>query len=190
LSPRKDADRWNKRYSKDHRYSFLAPRPFLIDNQNYLPEKGLALDAAMGLGGNASLLVERGLRVVGVDISAVAAHQAKAHLPSLMAVVADLPHFFLPPDTFDVIINFFYLERDLWPAYRSALRSGGVLVIETLTEDMLKLQPDIDPEYLLRRGELFATFQDMHILDYYEGLTTGREGHQRAAAGLVAQKKQ
>jgi SAM-dependent methyltransferase len=35
------------------------------------------LDIAMGLGGNAAFLLERGLRVVGLDISWVALQRAK-----------------------------------------------------------------------------------------------------------------
>ena len=31
-----------------------------------------------------------------------------------MAVIADLEYFYIPSDTFDVIINFLYLQRDLW----------------------------------------------------------------------------
>ena len=58
-----------------------------------MPAAGLALDIAMGLGGNAGLLIERGMQVVGVDISSVAVQRAKERLPSLMAVRADLTQF-------------------------------------------------------------------------------------------------
>jgi tellurite methyltransferase len=188
LAPIEDAQRWNSRYREQQRYTFEKPRPFLIEHQALLPSAGRALDAAMGLGGNTSLLLQRGLQVVGVDISFVAAHKAKASNPGLMAVVADLTSFSLPDSWFHLIINFFYLERALWDKFKRALRPGGLLVFETLTVEMLEVHPDIDPAYLLMPGELAEAFQDMDILVYREGWS-GSEGHRRATAGMVARTK-
>lgn len=187
--PAEDAQRWNARYREEERYAtFEAPRPFLVEGAGYLPAQGLALDAAMGLGGNAGFLLERGLRVVGVDISEVAVRRARSRRPELMAVLADLTRFYLPPTTFDVILNFFYLQRDLWPSYVAALRPGGLLFIETLTEAMRHRQPDIDPQYLLAAGELEYAFPGLETLRYYEGWTEGSRGHPRPVARLLARK--
>ncbi|RPI29324.1 MAG: class I SAM-dependent methyltransferase [Chloroflexota bacterium] len=184
--PHPDAERWNARYTQEEFKHFEQPRPFLVEQAGFLPSQGLALDAAMGLGGNAGFLLQRGLRVIGVDVSSVAVRRAKQRLPGLMAVVADITSFALPTATFDVILNFFYLERSLWPLYRQALRPGGLLVIETLTVEMLKVQPEIEPVYLLAPGELRAAFADLEILVYREGWVAGRRGHSRAVASLVA----
>jgi len=182
-----DAARWNKRFREEVRYSsFEQPRPFLVENAAYLPITGLALDVAMGLGGNAGLMIERGLQVVGVDISGVAVQRAKERLPSLMAVQADLAQFYFPPATFDVILNFYYLQRDLWPQYLRALRPGGWLVFETLTQEFLTLQPEIDPEYLLAPGELGRAFPSLEIIVYHEGWSVGETGHARPVASLLA----
>jgi hypothetical protein len=67
--PSSDADRWNLRYLDDPKASFEHPRELLISHQNIIPKNGLALDLAMGLGGNVKFLLSQGLRVVGVDIS-------------------------------------------------------------------------------------------------------------------------
>jgi SAM-dependent methyltransferase len=183
----KDAERWNTRYDSEKRYnSYTSPRPLLVSNAHLLPTGGLAFDAAMGLGGNAQYLIERGLRVVGVDISWVAVRKAKSRLPALMAVLADLTEFHLPEATFDLIINFFYLQRDIWPIYKQALRPGGLLVIETMTQDMAIINPDIDPAYLLTPGELRAAFEDFKILYYQEGWQSSDGKHLRAVASLVA----
>ena len=185
--PVEDAERWNARYHQDERYAGdPPPRRFLVENAACLPPQGLALDAAMGLGGNAGFLLERGLRVVGVDVSWVAARQAKARLPRLMAVVADLTRFHLPDECFDVILNFYYLQRDLWAQYRRALRPGGILVIETLTQEMHSLRPDIDPLYLLHPGELKAAFGDWQILAEREGWVETGTRHPKAVASLIA----
>ena len=187
--PYSDAERWDARYRNNVRYgSYHQPRRFLVENAHLLPSQGLALDVAMGLGGNAAYLLGRGLRVVGIDISSVAVHQAKRRLPDLMAVIADLTRFYLPDAMFDVILNFFYLQRELWGDYQRALWPGGLLILETLTMDMLSVNPEIDPQYLLKPGELKAAFEQWQILVYQEGWIGTDTPHPRAVASLVARR--
>ena len=156
--PHPDALRWNTRYQEDNLYSFNQPRPFLEEVSGFLPANGMALDAAMGLGGNAGFLLRRGLQVIGVDVSDIALRQARTHYPEIQAVQADLTQFHLPASTFDVILNFYYLERSLWPVYPRALKAGGVLVMETLLREMNTIHPEINPIYLLAPGELRRAF--------------------------------
>jgi tellurite methyltransferase len=187
--PIEDAERWNARYWEDKRtHGDIPPRRFLVENAGCLPSQGLALEAAMGLGGNACFLLERGLRVMGVDVSWVAVRQAKRRLPGLMAVVADLTRFHLPDECFDLILNFYYLQRDLWGTYCRALRPGGILVIETLMQEMREHRPDIDPQYLLNPGELMAAFSDWQILVYREGWVETETRHPKAVASLIASR--
>ncbi len=183
-----DAHRWDERYRQDLQSRSRSPRPLLVENAGRLPVGGLALDVAMGPGTNAAYLLERGLQVVGVDVSAVAVGWAKARWPELMAVVADLNHFCLPGDTFDVVLNFYYLQRELWSAYRRILKPGGLLLIETFTQDMLAVKGEIDPQYLLEPGELRAAFQDWDILVYREGWVNSDHGNRRAVASLAARR--
>jgi tellurite methyltransferase len=181
-----DAERWNARYREDEHYKRdTLPRPFLVENATCLPRRGIALDAAMGLGGNAAFLLERGLSVVGVDVAWVAVRQAKKRLPALMAVVADLTCLHLPEQGFDVILNFYYLQRELWSQYGKALRPGGILVFETLTQEMQGMRPDIDPKYLLHPGELRAAFSDWETLAYREGWVERETRHPKAVASLI-----
>jgi tellurite methyltransferase len=187
--PIQDAMRWDARYEENSRYrNFEKPRSFLVNHVELLPTSGLALDVAMGLGGNAELLLKRGLKVIGIDISGVALKRARQRLPALMAVQADLTRFYFPANTFDVIINFFYLQRELWPSFIQALRPNGWLIFETLTVDFRSLQPDVDPNYLLAPQELRHAFPTLEIVDYQESWSTSDDGHTRPVASLVAHK--
>jgi SAM-dependent methyltransferase len=178
-----DASKWNERYRSELYY---GPRAFLIEQARYLPERGLALDVATGLGGNAGFLLERGLHVIGVDISEVGARRAKARWPQLQAAVIDLESYPWPIGVFDVILNFYFCQRRLWPRYRSLLKPGGVLIFESLLEDIHLKRPDINPDFLLRPGELRQAFAAWEVLVYREGWVE-MEGHKpRAVASMVA----
>jgi tellurite methyltransferase len=182
-----DAVKWNQRYQAPDRAARCTARSFLLEQAQALPCHGLALDIAMGLGTNAAFLSAHGLRVIGLDISEVAARTAKTRCPSLQAAVVDLSYCTLPPAAFDVIVNFYFLDRRLWPWYRRALKPGGVLIVETLTRAMLAVRPDINPVYLLEPGELQTAFADWRVIAQRETwLADG--GWQRAVASLAVQR--
>lgn len=183
---KEDARRWDEKYQNNRYDTYLKPRQILIDHANYLPHHGMALDVAMGLGGNAAYLCERGLSVVGIDISGVAVRRAKKNHPNIMAVQADLAHFHLPASHFDVILNFFFLQRPLIPILIDALRPGGLILIETMTLSMLEIKPEIPIEVLLAPNELQNMFKHLDIITYFEGWTNSRDDHPRAVASLAA----
>lgn len=185
---RLDAVRWNERYNQEWYSSLTIPRALLVENAGYLPQTGLFFEAALGMGANAGFLLQHGLEVIGVDISDVAVYTARQRYPQLQAVIADLDHLYLPPDKFAGILNFYYLNRDLFPVYRQALRPGGVLFFETLTQAMLEEMPDLDQTVLLAPGELRQAFTDWEIRVYREGWITSQRGSHKAVASLVARK--
>ncbi len=183
-----DAWKWNERYQSGVEAAFERPRDFLVEQAQCLPNHGVALDIAMGLGGNAGFLLERGLCVIGVDVSEVAAKRAKAHWRDLQAAVLDLARYRWPACSFDVILNFYYLQRDLFPQFPAMLKPGGIVMIETLTIEMLKTRSDFNPDYLLQPDELRRAFAGWDILVYREGQIEMRTGSPRAVASLVARK--
>ncbi|HEX2979983.1 MAG TPA: class I SAM-dependent methyltransferase [Anaerolineaceae bacterium] len=182
------ATHWDHRFATAPEDWFRTPRSFLLDHLELLPRQGLALDAAMGTGQNAALLIEHGLQVVGIDISRVGVVKARKRAPQIMAVVADLEHFVLPSQHFDVILNLYYLQRDLFPQYKKALKPGGLLIFETLTQEMRLLKPDLRADFLLAPGELRQAFASWEILVYREGWIKSDHGHNKAVASLIARR--
>ena len=183
-----DALKWNERYRLGAEAAFDRPREFLVAQAQHLPRQGIALDMAMGLGGNAGFLIERGLRVIGVDISEVGVQRARRRWPQLEAAVIDLETYPWPAGSFDVILNFYYCQRSLWPRYRSALKPGGVLILETLLQEPQRQRPDVNHDYLLRPGELRQAFAAWVVLFYREGWIEMTDRAPRAVASMVARR--
>lgn len=183
---------WDERYREREAIPERGPAGFLVQSLDLLRRRGRVLDLAMGTGRNALFLAERGYDVTGIDISPVAVERCLEKASELgvelRAVCADLRSYALPERTFDVILNFYYLQRDLCPAVSRALAAGGVLVFETFTTEQRKF--DFGPtqdEHLLQPGELRTLFPELQTLRYREGVVK-REGERgkKAVAGLVA----
>jgi tellurite methyltransferase len=180
---------WNQRYSLDPPNWSGPPRELLQDNAHILPCGGVAFEPAMGMGNDLPFLLEMNFQVLGVDRSEVAVKYVHRHFPSVWTVLADLTSFRLPDNTFDLICNFYYLDRTLCHHYLSSLKPGGILLFETLNDEMLTIKPDISPERLLKKGELRGFFADLDIIQYSEGWINSNHGGRKAIASLIAQKK-
>jgi 2-polyprenyl-3-methyl-5-hydroxy-6-metoxy-1,4-benzoquinol methylase len=179
---------WDERYRENSRQEDIRPRDLLLEHPNLLHTPGLALDVAMGLGGNADFLIPHGFSVVGIDLSRVAVAIAKHRQPQLQAVIADLNDFPFPENHFDVICNFYYYNMPLFGRFRQMLKPGGVLFLETLLEGMSRDRPEILPERLAKPGEIRSCFSDMEIRVYREGWQPSRHGGEKCIVSLVAVK--
>jgi hypothetical protein len=117
----------------------------------------------------------------------MAMERARQEQLTFAAAVLDLSNPWLPPDHFDVIANFRFLERATFPVYRQALKTGGLIFFETF----LKLEPELpNPGYYLDPGELLSAFQDYEILHWEENRVPAGERHPpRGTARLVAMKR-
>ncbi|MDM8527058.1 class I SAM-dependent methyltransferase [Anaerolineales bacterium HSG24] len=184
-----DAKRWNRRYQK---YGLTRlthpPRQLLTDYLPQLPQHGLALDVAAGVGVNSLLLAQHGLQVIATDISTVALtlaqQQAQKHNLPLQLVQLDLAQATFPPHSFDLIINFYYLERSLFPIYRQALKPGGWLIMETFVKPEHATER---PVHYLHPHELHHAFQSMQIV-HSKLLTRLSRNEKEPIEQLVARK--
>ncbi len=182
----KDGDRWDRKYSEDKFLFGKEPIPFLRDNLSLLP-KGTALDIAMGEGRNGVFLATKGFQVTGLDISERGLEKARqlatAHGVSITTQVVDLETHHLEKNAYDVVLCTYYLQRDLFPQMKDALRSGGMAVVETYTLDHQKYRPRFRTEYLIRQNELLDIFKDFIILRY-QTVDDGKSAY----ASIIAQK--
>ncbi len=188
-----DAERfWDERYRKDEAVPERGPAPFLVGHRHLLPSNGGALDIAMGTGRNALYLASLGYEVTGIDVSGVAVARVEEEAASrglaIEAVRADLESYELPEGAYDIVIDFYYLQRDLARRIEAALRPGGVLVFESFTTEQRRFGwgPQRD-EFLLRPGELRSLFPALEVLVYREGVVESERG-EKAVAGLVARR--
>jgi SAM-dependent methyltransferase len=183
---------WNERYRKGS-HSTVEPDSFLVESyaefiKPLLPNGGFALDLAGGIGRHAIWLAQRGWQVTLADISEVGLEHARDHAGVLKEKiefrVEDASNFKAGKTRYDLILVFFYLQREIFPELVKALRLGGLLLYKTYTRLQPKLERSpIHPMHLLKENELLMAFPGLTVLDYHETI------HSRGVAEFVGRKK-
>lgn len=167
---------WDAKYNRPNFIFGKRPAIFLAENYHYLPFEGTVLDVGMGEGRNAVFLAQKGFKVTGVDISSVAVKKAqmlsKEYGVKIKTVVASMKNYKIPPGSFDAVICFYYVDRDLLEKLRSWVRPGGVIIFEahTIRQRALPAQDHGPIEYFLKEQELLTLFPGMRVLKYEEAL--------------------
>jgi len=183
--------RWDVRYPTEDPEVWKRPSAFLVRSAP-LFFGGRALDVACGPARNAVFLAQRGYVVDGVDNSREGLLMAREFIGRrgvpVNLIFADLARYAVRPDSYDLIINFFYLNRELVPSLIEGLRPGGYLVFESFTTDNRRFMPLKDPAHYLAPNELLRLAGAMRVIDYYEG-TVIEAGMARAIARLIARKQ-
>lgn len=190
MSQHPDALKWNGRYETDGQYRQQGhPSRLLQVFVHLLPREGVVLDAAAGVGVNALFVAQQGLSVVALDISEVGLRLLRQRAAELGVkvdtAVFDLTQPYFPSNCVEAILNFRFLERAAFAAYRQALRPGGLLFFETF----IHTGQEETPTYFLEPGELQRAFADFDVIHSAETTIPGqRSGKPRHVAQLIARK--
>ena len=179
---------WDQKYRSGERGNEDSPTALLVEIANQLPA-GTAIDLACGAGRNALYLAGRGWTVTAVDGSETAIEllQARAAARRLHVdpLVADLksPAFTIPPDAFDLVLIAYYLQRDLFPKIKRAVRPGGVVIAVAHIPEPGEPQS----EKRAAPGELRTFFAGWELLWDYEGPSRD-PAHRRPVAEIAARR--
>jgi tellurite methyltransferase len=154
-------EKWNERYRAGEQL-FDTPSPLVTRFVADLAP-GVALDLACGPGRNALYLAERGWRVTAVDGSPIAIAKLRERDVQIDARVVDLERgeFQIQPDSYDLICDCLYLQRDLFPQMKIGIRTGGMAIVTVLLAG-------VGTPTRVSPGELRAYFADWNVLHYRE----------------------
>jgi len=169
-----DRLKWDDRYASDPNWQRdRRPFPWLA---GYAPrsEGGPALDLACGLGQNAVFLARQGYRVVAIDGSRVGLRRGQTsareagQADRILFVQADLDQFRPIPNSCDLLCVIRFLSREIFPYLTTALKPGGRLIYATLNWRWAETHPEVNPDFLLRPGELLDAFPGLALIDHRE----------------------
>ena len=201
---------WSKRYSdagKEYLFG-TEPNRFLARHEALLQNGGSAISIADGEGRNSVWLAGLGLKVTGVEISAVAIekarHLAAARKAEVEFIQADMLATSFPPTdlqgAFDWVIGIFIQfvgpqERDRqFEVMKQLSRPGGYILLQGYTPKQLEYGTggpsaieNLYTEDMLRAA--FADWDIEELVEYEETIAEGT-GHvgRSALIGMVARK--
>jgi len=185
-------EKWNKKY-RQLAEDFIPEAAWVLrEYEHLLPDRGVALDLACGMGGNALFLAKSGIKTYAWDSSPVAIERvellAKSQNLSIIAEVKDVLQTLLPQNHFDVIVVSRFLERGLTQSLVDGLKPGGLLYYQTFVRDKPAHTGPSNPEYLLQENELLQMFSQLKLRAYCElGQVGNCAGGLRNEAILVGQ---
>ena len=186
------SDKWDKIYQTAT--GEAEPAAVLSDNLFLLPQKGLALDLASGLGANALLLAKQGLTTEAWDISAIAMRrlqqQADAQALPIKTYTREITLDSFASCCFDVIVVSRFLDRSICNAIMESLKSDGLLFYQTYTQHKTSNLGPKNPRFLLAENELLQLFSPLKRVYYRENSGLGMI-HQglRNEAQFIGQKR-
>jgi SAM-dependent methyltransferase len=168
-----DRERWNTKFLAGEAQS-VEPDPLLVEVCAN-PTPGRALDLAGGAGRHALWLAQRGWHAVLSDISdeglAIAekrAEEAGVALTLRREPAAETLAWASDSERFDLIVVFWCLLRDQFPALPSLLTPGGLLVYKTYTTEHVRYTEGHSLQTALDPGELRAAFPALNTIRYRE----------------------
>lgn len=134
---------WDQRYSEDGFAYGTNPNDFIKSEYSHIPKGGKVLCLAEGEGRNAVFLAKQGYQVTAVDQSSVGLEKAQRLASEngvkITTVVANLADYDLGSEVWDGIVSIAAhvpeeLRKSVHKKAVSALREGGVFILEAYTE--------------------------------------------------------
>ena len=143
------------------------PSPWVVNYVDQINEGSDVLDLACGSGRHTRLFLERGCRVMAIDLNIEGVSGLMGD-PGLAVLEVDLENGPWPLGNadFDAVVVTNYLWRPLFPRIRDAVRPGGLVIYETFADGNERFGKPSNPDYLLKEGELNDWFSDWEILGY------------------------
>ncbi len=162
----------------DHRYRTEGvrtsdPAAFLVEvAPRFLPGARI-LDVGGGGGRHAVWLARHGHDVTIADISeaglAIARSAAAEAGVEVATVCMDFDTDPIPPGSWDVIVDFHFIKRYLFPVFLEVLEPGGLLVFVRATVRNLERNDRPPQPYLLGEGEGWDLLAGFELLIAREG---------------------
>jgi SAM-dependent methyltransferase len=190
---------WDDRYGAAVGYLYgTEPSDFLAERYSALRPGGEVLCLADGEGRNGVFLATQGMKVTGVDSSAVGLEKAERLAAergvSLSTVVADLATWELGDARWDSVVSIWAhlpapIRSTLHPRIARALRPGGILLLEHYHPRQLGYGTGgpPDPTMMLTLDELDAAFPEWIRLHTFEGERIVVEGSGHGGKSFVTQ---
>ena len=163
---------WNERYA-DSDYLFgTKPNDFLKSIADRLAPNSRILCLADGEGRNGVYLATLGHRITAVDQSRVGLEKAKQLAEqkqvSIDTIEADLAEYDLGVESWDCIVSIFFhipteVRDRIYPRIITALKPGGLLILESYTPEQLKHGTGGPPiaDLMLTQKDLTHYFSEM-----------------------------
>lgn len=181
----KDEERWNEKYQDKDAPN--QPVKLIIDYAKIATGKH-ALDIACGMGRHSKYLASLGFYIDALDISSVAI-EILQNTPSIHAKKVDFDTYLLPVDTYNLIVCTYFLQRKLFPQMINALKSNGIILLETFLHDTDNEKKPSNPAFLLDKGELEAFFSHAcELIHIHEWWDTDHTGARVMKTSMVARK--
>jgi len=181
-----DKERWDEK----HQQNTMPHEPIaFIKKYASLAVGTHALDIACGNGRHSKHLVTLGFEVDALDISSVAIAQLQ-NIPHITAIEVDFDTYTLKKNAYDVIVCTYFLERKIFPQMIKALKTNGILLMETFVYDESNGRKASNPTFRLKKGELKEYFsKSCKLLHHEEWWDNDYQGYKTLKASMVAQKK-
>jgi SAM-dependent methyltransferase len=173
----RERDKWNQRYVEGT-HGTSPPDSLLIQAfdryiEPLFPHAGRALDIAGGTGRHAIFLADKGWQVTLTDIAEAGIVNARKNAGNLASRiefrVEDLTRFDGSNASYDLILVFFFLRREMFGELVKALKPGGLLIWKGYTRGQAKFGGGpTNPDYLFAENELLHAFPELQVLHYAE----------------------